>query len=93
MKRAPLIAAVMERLEENYEIFLETEDMSGLLDRYSALLVNRDRDVRIIGAKEAYEAHAVGIDRTGELIVRREDGTIERINAGEVSVRGVYGYV
>ena len=93
VKRAPLIAAVMERLEENYETFLETEDLSGLMDRYSALLVNRDREVRIIGARDTYQAHAVGIDQTGELIVRREDGTIEKINAGEVSVRGVYGYV
>ena len=93
VKRAPLIAAVMERLEDNYETFLETEDLSGLMDRYSALLVNRDREVRIIGARDTYQAHAVGIDQTGELIVRREDGTIEKINAGEVSVRGVYGYV
>ena len=93
VKRAPLIAAVMERLEENYEIFLKTQDLSGLIDRYSALLVNRDREVQILGAKETYRAHAIGIDRTGELIVRREDGTVEKIYAGEVSVRGVYGYV
>lgn len=93
VKRAPLIAAVMERLEENYEIFLKTEDLSGLMDRYSALLVNRDRDVRIIGEKETYQARAVGIDHTGELLVRREDGSMEKIYAGEVSVRGVYGYV
>ena len=26
-------------------------------------------------------------------VVRREDGTVENICAGEVSVRGVYGYV
>ena len=83
----------MERLEENYEIILKTEELSGLMDRDSALLVNRDRDVRIIGEKESYQAHAIGIDRTGELIVRREDGTMEKIYAGEVSVRGVYGYV
>ena len=29
----------------------------------------------------------------GELIVRKEDGTEEAVYAGEVSVRGVYGYV
>ena len=93
VKRAPLIVAVMERLEENYEIFLKTQDLSGLIDRYSALLVNRDWEVQILGAKETYRAHAIGIDRTGELIVRREDGTVEKIYSGEVSVRGVYGYV
>ena len=93
IRRAPLIAAVMEHLEKNYETFLETEDLSGLLDRYSALLVNRDRDVLVIGNGGEYRAHALGVERTGELIVRREDGTVEKIYAGEVSVRGVYGYV
>ena len=93
VKRAPLIAAVMERLEDNYDIFLRTLDLSGLLERYSALLVNRDREVMVLGTKEQYRAYALGINSTGELIVRREDGSTEEIFAGEVSVRGVYGYV
>lgn len=93
IKRAGLIVEVMKCFEKNYEIFLKTEDMSGLMERYSEILVNCDRDVQVIGAKETYTAHAVGIDRTGELIVEKEDGTVEKINGGEVSVRGVYGYV
>lgn len=93
VKRAPLIAAVMRRLEENYETFLETEDLSGLMEIYSSMLVNRGRDVLILGTKEQYQAHALGISPEGELIVRRQDGTEEKICAGEVSVRGVYGYV
>ena len=93
VKRAPLIAAVMERMEDNYDIFLRTLDLSGLLERYSALLVNRDREVMVLGTKGQYRAYALGINSTGELIVRREDGSTEEIFAGEVSVRGVYGYV
>lgn len=93
VKRARLIAAVMERLEQNYGIFLQTEDMSGLMEKYSRLLVNQGKEVMVLGAKEEYKAYAVGINNTGELIVRREDGTEEAIYAGEVSVRGVYGYV
>lgn len=93
VKRSPLIVAVMERLEENYEIFLKTQDLSGLLERYMSFLVNKDRNVLILGAKEQYRAHALGINPMGELIVRREDGTEETVYAGEVSVRGVYGYV
>ncbi len=93
VRRAKLIAAVMKRFEADYEIFIQTGDLSGLMERYGSMLVNRDRDVRILGAKETYTAHALGIDRNGELIVRREDGTEEKISSGEVSVRGVYGYV
>ena len=29
----------------------------------------------------------------GELLVQREDGSVEAVYAGEVSVRGIYGYV
>ena len=93
VKRAPLIAAVMERLETNYEVFMKTEDMSGLMEKYSSLLVNREKEVMVLGAREQYRAYALGINNTGELIVRREDGTEEAVYAGEVSVRGVYGYV
>ena len=93
VRRAPVIAEVMKRLEENYETFLKTEDLTGLMEKYSELLVNKERDVLIIGAKEQYQGHALGITPTGELIVRREDGTKQTVYAGEVSVRGVYGYV
>ncbi len=93
VRRAPIIASIMERLEANYETFLRTEDLTGLMDRYSSMLVNRGRDVKVIGVKETYRAHALGITPEGELVVHREDGREEKINAGEVSVRGVYGYV
>lgn len=93
LRRAPIIAAIMERLEENYAVFLKSEDLTGLMEQYSTMLVNRGRDVQVIGGKETYRAHALGITPTGELVVRRENGREEKINAGEVSVRGVYGYV
>lgn len=93
VKRAPIIAAIMKRLEANYETFLETQDLSGLMERYSELLVNRDRDVLILSPEGSYPAHALGINEQGELLVRREDGSEEAVYAGEVSVRGVYGYV
>lgn len=92
-KRAPVIAAVMEHFEENYKIFMQTEDMSGLMKKYSSLLVNQDREVLILEKDAEYKAYAEGINQKGELVVRREDGTVENICAGEVSVRGVYGYV
>ena len=33
------------------------------------------------------------INEDGELLVEKEDGTVTAVYAGEVSVRGVYGYV
>ena len=62
-------------------------------EEYNQLLVNRGKEVRILGGKEDYNAVALGINSEGELLVRREDGSEEAVFAGEVSVRGVYGYV
>lgn len=92
-KRAPIVAEIMSEFEKCYEEFEKQEDLSFIQEEYNKLLVNCGKDVCILGAKESYQAHALGINETGELIVRREDGSKETVYAGEVSVRGVYGYV
>ena len=42
---------------------------------------------------DPYEGIARGINAGGELLVERADGTVEEVNSGEVSVRGLYSYV
>ena len=93
VKRSELIAAIMKSFEKDYEIFIQTEDLSGLQELYNSMLVNLDRDVKVLEPGNEYEAHALGINKTGELIVRTPEGEEKDIYAGEVSVRGVYGYV
>lgn len=93
IRRSEVIAAVMARFEQYYEQFAKDQDLSGIRKAYEERLVNRDREVRILDPAGAYEAHAKGINNTGELIVELADGTEKEIYAGEVSVRGIYGYV
>lgn len=93
VKRSKIIAAIMKQFEVHYEKFLKTMDMQGLMEKYNSFLVNYDREVRVLGAKIQYNGHALGINERGELLVRRKDGTVEAVFAGEVSVRGLCGYV
>ena len=93
VQRSQLIAAIMESFEKCYDKFMETEDLSGLMEEYNSLLVNRGREVKVLEPGHEYEAFAMGINETGELIVKTADGQEKNIFAGEVSVRGVYGYV
>lgn len=93
LKRSTLIAEIMKRFEKDYEEYVKAEDLSGIREEYNRLMVNCGKEVRILGAKEPYEALALGINNSGELLVRKEDGSEEAVYAGEVSVRGVYGYV
>lgn len=93
VSRPELVAAVMERYEKNYECFMETEDLSGLQEKYNGMLVNCGREVRVLEPKGEYSAYASGINETGELVVTTSEGEEKHIFAGEVSVRGIYGYV
>ena len=92
-QRSELIAAVLERFEKNYEMFLETGDLSAVRKAYDSILVNRGQEVKVLEPGNEYRAVAEGINKNGELIVRLSDGRQKNIFAGEVSVRGIYGYV
>lgn len=91
--RSLLIQYVMEAFEKNYGLFLETEDLSLLTESYNALLVNRNAQVKVLDPKGEYTGIAREVDKKGNLLVERENGKVMSVYSGEVSVRGLYGYV
>ena len=93
LMRSELIALCMEYFEEYYGQFEETEDLSSMRKDYEELLVNKGRQVQVLEPGNEHTGTALGINDQGELLVRLSDGRIEQVYAGEVSVRGVYGYV
>ncbi|MCD8083623.1 MAG: biotin--[acetyl-CoA-carboxylase] ligase [Clostridiales bacterium] len=93
VRRAPVINAVMCAWEEYYEKYQETLDMSLLIDEYSEHLINRNSQVRVLAPGHEYNGISRGINEAGELLVETEDGQIHTVLSGEVSVRGIYGYV
>lgn len=92
VSRAALTAAVAEAWEDYYESFLKTLDLSLLREEYSENLVNRDREVRVLTPGDTYTGISRGINERGELLVETADG-MRAVMSGEVSVRGIYGYV
>ena len=93
VSRAGIIMKVMECFEKNYEIYVQTKNLSCMLEEYNGMLVNKDRQVRVLDPKGEYTGIAKGINEKGELLVQKEDGQVEAVYAGEVSVRGLYSYV
>ena len=98
--RSAVLAQTLSCFRKNYEICLKTGDLAGLQVAYNALLVSMNREVRIEDPRGPYTAVSRGIDAGGRLLVERkmttETGTTvipEAISSGEVSVRGLYGYV
>lgn len=51
------------------------------------------KEISVVSGQEVCHAFAEDIDRDGGLIIRLPDGTRRTVNAGEVSVRGMYGYL
>ena len=92
-KRSEIIAAIMAAFEGYYDTFLKTQDMSGLIEEYNANLVNLGNEVCVLDPAGEYRGVSEGINKDGALLVRLSDGTLKEIISGEVSVRGVYGYV
>ena len=84
---------ILAYFEKDYETFLKGGDMSLLQKDYNAWLVNKDAQVKVLEPKGEYTGIARGINEKGELLVELENGQIETVYAGEVSVRGLYGYV
>ena len=93
VNRAALAAAVCRSFEKYYEDFLEKGNLSGIKDTYNDHLVNRNQQIVISDGAGSFTCISEGINENGALMVQKEDGTKEAISSGEVSVRGIYGYV
>ncbi|MGN1148227.1 MAG: biotin--[acetyl-CoA-carboxylase] ligase [Lachnospiraceae bacterium] len=93
ISRALLLEKIMEHFEKDYEAFCQTYDLSLLMETYNACLVNCGREVRVLDPAGEYTGLAQRINEKGELLVQTPDGKVQEVYAGEVSVRGIYGYV
>ena len=90
--RGQLIGKVMGWFEHYYQIYMKHQDLSELMNEYNQCLVNRGRQVQVLAPKGSYTGVALGINALGELLVETEN-EVHQVASGEVSVRGVLGYV
>ena len=92
-KRSELIQRILERFEIYYEAFLQEptlKNVKGKIEKYSALL---NKMVRVIHHNKEEVGKAIEITEDGILLVQKENGQVLSVHSGEVSVRGLHGYV
>lgn len=89
--RAKVAAAMMDALYRMDAVLLTGK--AHTLNRYRSDCITLGQEVSIIRGGEVRHGTALDIDPDGALIVRLPDGNTEIVNSGEVSVRGMYGYV
>ncbi len=91
VKRAPILRAYLAAMERYMESLVR-DGMSGILQAYEKRSCTLGRWVLVSGGGEDFSGVAAGLDESGALLVKLEDGAIRRVLAGDVSVRGVMGY-
>ena len=63
------------------------------LEQYRKDCLTLGKEISVVRPDGTRQGFASGINEDFALVARWEDGTEEPLSAGEVSVRGLYGYV
>lgn len=89
--RTDILAAIIREFANGYPSFLAG---NGWLEEYRSLCLTLNREVRVVATDcSVFEGRAVDLDPAGELIVEDLQGQQKTVRSGEVSVRGLLGYV
>lgn len=93
IERKILAAEVINSFEQLYEKFLNSGSIEDSIEicRKSSILLGKE--IRIINRQLEETAKAIDISNDGELIAEFADGTKRTIISGEVSIRGLNGYI
>ena len=89
--RNRLIAEMVKALEAMDASLLSSP--ATMLSRYKTDCITLGQHVSILRGDDVRHAIALDIDAEGGLIVRYDSGEIGTVTSGEVSVRGLYGYI
>ena len=92
VSRPALAAAEIRALDRLYRA-LEVGDTASYLADYRRCCVNLGKRVQLIGPQGRTQALALDVDDQFGLVVRLDNGEERVVRSGEVSVRGMDGYV
>ena len=92
IEREELLKNFFEEFEKMYVAFLEGDNREVLkkLREKSAVI---GREIYVVNGDDRRKAEAKDIDDDGNLVVEFEDGKVETIFTGEVSIRGMESYI
>ena len=89
--RFRVAAAELDALYDMSVRLLTEQD--ALISQYRKDCITIGQDISLVRGEEVRHGKALDVDDAGALVVLFPDGHTEAINSGEVSVRGMYGYV
>lgn len=89
--RAEVAAAMMDAFSRMSGKLLTEKEQ--ILQRYSRDCITLGKQISLLRGDDVRHGKALAIDDRGALVVEFSDGYVVSVDSGEVSVRGMYGYL
>lgn len=93
LSKVDIVTEILHELEKLYKDYIDRdckEETLKICKEYSAII---NKNVYIVKENEKELVKCVDINKEGNLIVRDSNNKLKEIISGEVSIRGVKGYV
>ena len=76
-----------------HKMSLQLENRDEIMAAYRHDCITLGREVVVLKGEQKLYGTALDVDADGALLVQLSNGTSVTVNAGEVSIRGMYGYI
>jgi len=80
--RATFLARILKEFETRY-LLIEGGEYDSIIREWKSLSCTLEHRVQITTMKNSFEGEAIDIDEFGALIIRKDNGKIERVIAGD----------
>lgn len=80
--RASFLARILKEFESHY-LLLEGGEFDAIIREWKSLSCTLETRVQIRTLKNSFEGEAIDIDEFGALIIRKDNGKVERVIAGD----------
>ncbi|HUU75842.1 MAG TPA: biotin--[acetyl-CoA-carboxylase] ligase [Methanoregulaceae archaeon] len=80
--RASFLARILREFESRY-LLIEAEEYEAVIQEWKSFSCTLEHRVRINTLKSRFEGEAIDIDEHGALLIRKDNGKIERVIAGD----------
>ena len=91
LKRDMVAAKILIHLQKTMDTLLSNKDT--IMQQYRQDCITIGSEICVCRADSVQYGVATGVDDNGALLVRFSDGHAEAVHTGEVSIRGMYGYI
>ena len=80
--RASFLARILKEFESHY-LLIESGEYDAIIREWKSLSCTLENRVQIRTLKNSFEGDAIDIDEYGALIIRKDNGKLERVIAGD----------